>query len=316
MDQQLKLKSKILKSQLGTRLDKVLAELFPNYSRSQIKKWILDDRVKLNDKIINIPKKKVFGNEQIDINILIKEEISWRPQNIPLNIVYEDDEILVINKSSNLVVHPGYGNPQGTILNAILYHYPKNINIPRAGIIHRLDKDTTGLMVIVKTINAQRYLLEAFKTKKIIREYEALVNGCITINGKIDKPIARHPTKRTHMIIHHTGKPAITHYKVIENFQYYTRLKLRLESGRTHQIRVHMAYINHPLIGDPVYGRRLNKSKYISKKLNYIISQFNRQALHAKMLSLYHPSTGIKMEWCIDLPEDMITLINVLKYNV
>ncbi|MGP1958869.1 MAG: 23S rRNA pseudouridine(1911/1915/1917) synthase RluD [Arsenophonus sp. NC-CH8-MAG3] len=313
MNQQLQLQAKILKLQLGQRLDQTLAELFPDYSRSQIKKWILDKRVQVNGKIINRPKEKVFGSEQIDIDVLFEKDMHWQPQNIPLNIVYEDDEMIIINKPCGLVVHPGAGNPDGTVLNALLYHYPDIINVPRAGIVHRLDKNTTGLMVIAKTIPAQIHLAQSLQLRKIAREYEAIVNGCMTAGGMVDEPISRHPIKRTHMAIHSFGKPAITHYRIMEHFRFHTRLKLRLESGRTHQIRVHMAHINHPLVGDPIYGSRPRRLKGVSKEFYQIMNNFNRQALHATMLRLYHPCTGIEMEWHANIPADIIILINMLK---
>lgn len=313
MAQQLQLQVQILESQLGQRLDQALAELFPDYSRSRIKEWILDNRVQVNGKIINRPKEKVFGSEQIAIDVLIEEDMSWHPQNIPLNIVYEDDEIIVINKPRDLVVHPGGGNPDGTVLNALLYRYPEIINVPRAGIVHRLDKDTTGLMVIAKTIPDQTHLVEALQLREITREYEAVVNGRMTAGGTVDEPIARHPTKRTHMAIHPLGIAAITHYRVMEHFRAHTRLRLRLESGRTHQIRVHMAHINHPLVGDPVYGGRPRPLKGVSEEFRQVMNNFDRQALHATMLRLYHPRTGIEMEWHADIPADMVILINILK---
>ncbi|MFP3019470.1 MAG: 23S rRNA pseudouridine(1911/1915/1917) synthase RluD [Arsenophonus sp.] len=313
MTQQLQLHSQILKSQLGQRLDQAIAKLFPKYSRSKIKEWILNNRVQVNSKIINRPKKKVFGYEQISINALIEENMNWQPQNILLNIVYEDEEILVINKPRNLVVHPGAGNSDGTVLNALLYRYPEIINVPRAGIVHRLDKDTTGLMVIAKTISAQIYLLKALQLKKITREYEAVVNGRMIVGGMINKPIARHPIKRTHMAIDPMGKIAVTYYQVIENFRAHTRIRVRIESGRTHQIRVHMAHINHPLVGDPVYGTRQYLLKDVSKEFRKIMKNFDRQALYSAMLRLCHPSTGIEMEWNLDIPADMLMLINILK---
>ncbi|CAA2929512.1 23S rRNA pseudouridine(1911/1915/1917) synthase RluD [Arsenophonus endosymbiont of Bemisia tabaci] len=313
MAQQLQLQAQILESQLAQRLDQALAELFPEYSRSRIKEWILDNRVQVNGKIINRPKEKVFGSEQIAIDVLIEEDMRWQPQNIPLNIVYEDDEIVVINKPGDLLVHPGSGNPDGTVLNALLYRYPEIVNVPRAGIVHRLDKDTTGLMVIAKTIPAQTHLVEALQLREITREYEAVVNGRMTAGGTVDEPIARHPTKRTHMAIHPLGKPAITHYRVMEHFRAHTRLRLRLESGRTHQIRVHMAHINHPVVGDPVYGGRPRPLKGVSEEFRQVMNNFDRQALHATMLRLYNPCTGIEMEWHADIPADMVILINILK---
>lgn len=256
MAQQVQLNATVAESQLGQRLDQALAELFPDYSRSRIKEWILDDRVQVNGKVINKPKEKVLGGEQILVDALIEEDNRWEPQDIPLDVVYEDEDILVINKPRGLVVHPGAGNPDGTILNALLHRYPEIVDVPRAGIVHRLDKDTTGLMVVAKTVPAQTRLVESLQLREITREYEAVAVGRMTAGGMVEEPISRHPTKRTHMAVHPMGKPAITHYRVMEHFRAHTRLRLRLETGRTHQIRVHMAHINHPLIGDPLYGGR------------------------------------------------------------
>ncbi|MEG0234464.1 MAG: 23S rRNA pseudouridine(1911/1915/1917) synthase RluD, partial [Hafnia sp.] len=289
------------------------AELFPDYSRSRIKEWILDDRVKVNGKIINKPKEKVLGGEEIAIDALIEEEARWEPQNIPLDIVYEDSDILVINKPRDLVVHPGAGNPDGTILNALLYYYPEIVDVPRAGIVHRLDKDTTGLMVVAKTVPAQTRLVEALQAREITREYEAVAIGTMTAGGTVEEPISRHPTKRTHMAVHPMGKPAVTHYRIMEHFRAHTRLRLRLETGRTHQIRVHMSHISHPLVGDPLYGGRPRPPKGASEEFITILRGFDRQALHATMLRLYHPISGIQMEWHAPLPQDMVDLISALQ---
>lgn len=313
MSQQIRLNATVADSQLGQRLDQALAELFPDYSRSRIKEWILDNRVQVNDKIINKPKEKMLGGEKVEVDALIEEEARWEPQNIPLNIVYEDDDILVINKPRDLVVHPGAGNPDGTVLNALLYRYPEIINVPRAGIVHRLDKDTTGLMVVAKTVPAQTHLVEALQRREITREYEAVATGRMTAGGLVNEPISRHPTKRTHMAVHPMGKPAITHYRVMEHFRASTRLRLRLETGRTHQIRVHMAHIHHALIGDQLYGGRPRPLKGASEEFRETLRLFDRQALHATMLRLYHPISGIEMEWHAPLPDDMVNLINVLK---
>ncbi len=315
MSQQIRLNATVADSQLGQRLDQALAELFPDYSRSRIKEWILDNRVQVNDKIINKPKEKMLGGEKIEVDALIEEDVRWEPQNIPLNIVYEDDDILVINKPRDLVVHPGAGNPDGTVLNALLYRYPEIVNVPRAGIVHRLDKDTTGLMVVAKTVPAQTHLVEALQRREITREYEAVATGRMTAGGLVNEPISRHPTKRTHMAVHPMGKPAVTHYRVMEHFRAHTRLRLRLETGRTHQIRVHMAHIHHPLIGDQLYGGRPRPLKGASEEFRETLRRFNRQALHATMLRLYHPITGIEMEWHAPLPDDMVELIRVLKVD-
>ena len=313
MAQEIQLTATINESQLGQRLDQALAELFPDYSRSRIKEWILDDRVQVNGRLVNKPKEKMLGGEQISIDALIDEDMRFEPQNLPLNIVYEDDDILVINKPRDFVVHPGAGNPDGTVLNALLYHYPDIADVPRAGIVHRLDKDTTGLMVVAKTVPAQTRLVESLQLREITREYEAVANGRMTAGGKVEEPISRHPTKRTHMAVNPMGKPAVTHYRVMEHFRAHTRLRLRLETGRTPQIRVHMAPINHPLVGDQLYGGRPRPLKGASDEFRDALREFDRQALHATMLRLYHPITGIQMEWHAPIPDDMVKLIEVLK---
>ncbi len=313
MAQQVQLTATVAESQLGQRLDQALAELFPDYSRSRIKDWILDDRVQVNGKKVTKPKEKVLGGEAIAIDAQIEEDARWLPQDIALNIVYEDNDILVINKPRDLVVHPGAGNPDGTVLNALLHYYPEIMDVPRCGIVHRLDKDTTGLMVVAKTVPAQTHLVEALQAREITREYEAIAMGTMTAGGTVDQPIARHSTKRTHMAVHPMGKPATTHYRIMEHFRAHTRMRLRLETGRTHQIRVHMAHINHPLLGDQLYGGRPRLPKGASEEFIATLRGFDRQALHATMLRLYHPVTGIEMEWHAPLPQDMVDLINALK---
>ena len=298
---------------LGKRFDQTLAEMFPDYSRSRLKEWILAGHVTVNGQVIDKAREKMFGGEQIAINTEIEAEIRFEAQDIPLNIVYEDDDILVINKPAGLVVHPGAGNPDGTVLNALLHHCPKLDVVPRAGIVHRLDKDTTGLMVVAKTIAAQTNLVESLQAREITREYEAVANGIMTAGGIVDEPIGRHPTKRTHMAVTFSGRPSVTHYRVMEKFRLHTRLRLRLETGRTHQIRVHMAHITHPLVGDPVYGGRPRPPKNASEELREMLRQFKRQALHAAMLSLYHPITGEQMTWHADVPKDMVALTDMLR---
>ncbi|AJI94168.1 23S rRNA pseudouridine(1911/1915/1917) synthase RluD [Yersinia ruckeri] len=313
MAQQVQLSATVAESQLGQRLDQALAELFPDYSRSRIKEWILDDKVSVDGKTINKPKEKVLGGEIVAIDAQIEEAARWEPQEIPLDIVYEDSDILVINKPRGLVVHPGAGNPDGTVLNALLYYYPEIVDVPRAGIVHRLDKDTTGLMVVAKTVPAQTRLVEALQAREITREYEAVAIGKMTAGGLVDEPISRHSTKRTHMAVHPMGKPAVTHYRIMEHFRAHTRLRLRLETGRTHQIRVHMSHINHPLVGDQLYGGRPRPPRGASDNFITVLRGFDRQALHATMLRLYHPISGVQMEWHAALPEDMIELITALK---
>ncbi len=310
---QITLTATVQPEHLGLRLDQTLAQLFPDYSRSRIKTWIEDDRVKVNGEINHTPRTKMYGGEQIEISVEIEEENRFIPQNIPLNIVYEDEHILVINKPKGLVVHPGAGNADGTLLNALLYHYPAIAEVPRAGIIHRLDKDTTGLMVVAKTIPAQTKLVRDLQKRHITREYEAVAFGVMTQGGKVDEPMARHPTKRTQMAVHPMGKPAVTHYRIMEHFRDYTRLRLRLETGRTHQIRVHMAHLAHPLLGDPTYGGRPRPPKNATPEFLQTLREFKRQALHAVMLRLNHPITGEEMTWHAPLPEDFVGLVNALK---
>ena len=310
---QITLSAEVQPEQMGQRLDQTLAELFPEYSRSRLKTWIEADLVKLNERITNIPREKVLGGEKIEITVEVEDETRFEPENIPLNIVYEDDDIIVINKPKDLVVHPGAGNPNGTVLNALLYHYPPIAEVPRAGIVHRLDKDTTGLMVVAKTIPAQTKLVRDLQNRKITREYEAVASGIMTKGGTVDQPMARHATKRTLMAVHPMGKPAVTHYRIMENYRNYTRLRLRLETGRTHQIRVHMAHIAHPLLGDQTYGGRPRPPKNASEDFMEVLRNFKRQALHAVMLRLAHPITGEMMEWYAPLPDDFVELLNALK---
>ena len=300
---------------LGKRFDQTLAEMFPDYSRSRLKEWILAGHVTVNGHVIDKAREKMFGGEQIAINTEVEAEMRFEAQDIPLNIVYEDDDILVINKPAGLVVHPGAGNPDGTVLNALLHHCPQLDVVPRAGIVHRLDKDTTGLMVVAKTIAAQTNLVESLQAREITREYEAVANGIMTAGGIVDEPIGRHATKRTHMAVTFSGRPSVTHYRVMEKFRLHTRLRLRLETGRTHQIRVHMAHITHPLVGDPVYGGRPRPPKNASEELREMLRQFKRQALHAAMLSLYHPITGEQMTWHADVPKDMVALTDMLRVD-
>ena len=310
---QITLSAEVQPEQMGQRLDQTLAELFPDYSRSRLKTWIEEDLVSLDGKVANVPRTKVYGGEQVQISVEVEDETHFEPENLPLNIVYEDEHILVINKPKDFVVHPGAGNPRGTVLNALLYHYPKISEVPRAGIVHRLDKDTTGLMVIAKTIPAQTQLVRDLQQRKITREYEAVAFGIMTKGGTVDEPMARHPTKRTAMAVHPLGKPAVTHYRIMEHFRNYTRLRLRLETGRTHQIRVHMAHIAHPLLGDQTYGGRPRPPKNASEEFMAVLRNFQRQALHAIMLRLEHPITGELMEWYAPLPEDFVELITALK---
>jgi 23S rRNA pseudouridine1911/1915/1917 synthase len=301
---------------LGKRLDQTIAVMFPDYSRSRLKEWILAGKVAVNGEVITKARDKMFGGESITINAEVEAEIRFEPQNISLNIVYEDDDILVINKPKDFVVHPGAGNPDGTVLNALLHHCPQLDVVPRAGIVHRLDKDTTGLMVIAKTIAAQTNLVDAIQRREITREYEAITNGVMTAGGTVDEPIGRHSTKRTHMAISMMGRPSVTHYRVMEKYRLHTRLRLRLETGRTHQIRVHMSHITHPIVGDQVYGGRPRPPKNASVEFLDYLRSFKRQALHATMLTLFHPITGEQMTFNAEIPDDFKVLVEHMREDI
>jgi 23S rRNA pseudouridine1911/1915/1917 synthase len=294
----------------GLRLDQALAKLLPEYSRSRLQEWVVRQQVLL-DGAPAISKQKVWGGEKLEV--LPQVQISDQPylaEDIPLDIVYEDDELLVINKPVGLVVHPGSGNWHGTLLNALLHHAPQLAGVPRAGIVHRLDKDTSGLLVVAKTLIAQTNLVRQLQERSVKREYLALVHGELQHGGYVDEPIGRHPSNRVKMAVIETGKDAVTHYKVERAFPSCTLLRCTLETGRTHQIRVHMTYLRHPLVGDSVY---LKGPQKCVPQLRDLLTRFPRQALHATRLALEHPVTGEMMEWHVPLPEDMQQLLRQIK---
>ncbi|MCL5668924.1 MAG: 23S rRNA pseudouridine(1911/1915/1917) synthase RluD, partial [Gammaproteobacteria bacterium] len=301
----------------GFRLDQALARLFPAYSRSRLAVWIRNGQALVDGKTWR-PRDKVRGGEQLSVNALAEAQGEWRAQSLTLDIVYEDAQLLIINKPPGLVVHPGAGNPEGTLLNALLHHAPQLREIPRAGIVHRLDKDTSGLLVVARTLSAQKSLVKQLQAHSVQREYAALVNGEIIAGGRIEAPLGRDRVSRTRMAVTQSGqgKAAITHYRVQERFRAHTLVKVMLETGRTHQIRVHMAHIRHPVLGDPVYGGRLRMPPSCSEELREALRSFKRQALHAAHLALEHPETGAHMEWSAPLPADMTHLIKLLRKDV
>lgn len=294
------------------RLDQVLSKLMPDYSRTQLKEWIEAGFVLVNGNRVKA-KTKVKGGETVTIEATVKPQPQWEAQKIPLEIVYEDDALLVINKPAGLVVHPGAGNKDRTLLNALLHHVPQLQNLPRAGILHRLDKNTSGLLVIAKTPSALKNLSYQLKKHTIVREYQAIVYGKLISGGMVDAPIGRHPLQRKRMAVIDTGKTAITHYRVAEKYRAHTRLKIRLETGRTHQIRVHMMHIHHPIVGDLTYGGRVQLPKGAAPELVHALRNFPRQALHAFALGLTHPVNSELMRWETALPNDMKELIRALK---
>ncbi len=294
------------------RLDQAVSELMPEYSRSRLQQWIKQGWIKVNGEVLKA-KEKVKVNDQVDVVAELESQGSWEAQDLPLDIVYEDEDILVIAKAAGMVVHPAAGNPDGTLVNAVLHHCPALESIPRAGIVHRLDKDTTGIMVVAKTLPAQAHIVDQLQARSMGREYEALVVGALTGGGTVDAPISRHPQNRKKMAVNSFGKPAISHYRLLQRFDGHSHVRVKLETGRTHQIRVHMAHIHHPLVGDPVYGGRLKMPAGASDELKQVLREFPRQALHARKLSLIHPRTEESMSWEIPLADDIQGLLLALE---
>ncbi len=296
----------------GLRIDQYLTKKFPEYSRAAIQKWISKGEILINSKPCK-SKQKLKGYESIEINVTIQAAIEDKPQKLDLNIHFEDDEIIVINKRAGMLVHPGAGNPDGTILNGLLAHNETQKLLPRAGIVHRLDKMTSGLMVIAKTSNAYNSLVEQLKEHTVTRQYFAIVKGVLTKDNRIDMPIGRHKSHRTKMAVSVNGKRAVTNFEVIENFRHYTTIKVNLETGRTHQIRVHMHYVGYQLLGDPVYGNHLRVEPTLEAGLKDVIRDFPRQALHAKVLAFIHPQKNKLVTFKSKLPDDILDLLDELR---
>jgi len=296
---------------IGMRLDQALAKLLPNFSRNRIQNWITENRIILNQQPVST-KQKVWGNESIQVfpKNTSENESAHAAEAIQLDIIYEDNAIIILNKPAGLVTHPGNGNWQGTLLNALLHHAPQLSQVPRAGIVHRLDKDTSGLLVVAKTIETQTHLVRQLQQRTVKRDYLAVVLGKLTKDGIVDAPIGRHPIHRTKMAVTSKGKAARTFYRVCEQFDYCTLLECSLDTGRTHQIRVHMQSIGHPLVGDPLYGKKLTITELSIQKL---LSAFSRQVLHAQKLTLSHPENAQLLSWQAPIPEDIQNLLQKLR---
>lgn len=301
-------------SSFGSRLDHALVELIPEYSRAKIQSLIKGESILINDKKTS-SKLKVLGGEAVTIIDKPSSDLNDQPEEIALEIIYEDEDILVINKQKGLVVHPGSGNLNGTLLNALIYHYPNNESLPRGGIVHRLDKDTTGLMVVARNESSQNNLVEQLQSKSVYREYRAIVWGQLWKDKILNKPIGRHPKQRTKMAINKVnGKEAVTKMEILERFNFHSYIRCLLQTGRTHQIRVHMADNQSPIVGDPTYGmKKIIPTRKIDSELLQAVKDFDRQALHAISLGLVHPKSEKKMKWTIDLPDDMKSLLSIIR---
>lgn len=311
MTTRISLQAAVPESLSGSRLDQIAAKLFPDYSRSRLQSWIKDGSLLVNRKALKAKDKLVAGDLlEVETDLVVSE--GWTAEKLPLDIVYEDEHLLVLNKGVNMVVHPAAGNREGTLLNGLLHYCPVLDELPRAGIVHRLDKDTSGLMVVAKTLKAHAGLVKMLQARTVTREYEAVIKGVLTGGGTVDKPLGRHPVNRKKRAIVDSGQHAVTHYRVISKFRSYTHVQVNLETGRTHQIRVHMAAINHALIGDPLYAGRLQLPAGCSPTLAEFLRNFKRQALHARRLGFLHPITKQEVEWEVGHPDDFQALLDLL----
>lgn len=312
MTQLIEQQAEITAELTGKRLDQAAAELFPDFSRAKLQEWLKEGSLTRNGEQVK-PKDKAMMGDVLRLQAEQQVQVNDEAQDIQLDIVYEDASLLVLNKQAGLVVHPAAGHADGTLLNALLFHCPSLEDLPRAGIVHRLDKDTSGLMVVAKTLKAQAALVEQLQDRSMGREYDAVTLGKMTTGGKVDAPIGRHPKDRKRQaVVVSGGKPAVTHYRVVQRYRAHTHVRCKLETGRTHQIRVHLAHIKHPLVGDPLYGGRLKLPAGASEEVKLFLRQFPRQALHARSLTLVHPETGEKMNWTVPLPEDFEMLLTLL----
>ncbi|MEZ5555102.1 23S rRNA pseudouridine(1911/1915/1917) synthase RluD [Haliea sp.] len=296
----------------GERLDQAAARLFPEYSRSRLQTWIKRGELLADGKVCR-PRDKVRAGTALTVDAALEDEVSWQPERIALDILYEDESILVLNKPAGLVVHPAAGHADGTLVNALIGHAPTMAQLPRGGIVHRLDMETSGVMVAAKTLSAHHHLVAQLQARTVKRQYCAVCIGAMTGGGTIDEPIGRHPRQRKKMAVVSGGKPAVTHYRIARRFAHHTRITVNLETGRTHQIRVHMAHRHYPLVGDPAYGGRPRIPRGASERLITALRGFPRQALHAESLGLLHPVSGEAMQFECPLPEDMRVLLAVLE---
>lgn len=299
----------------GIRLDQALARLFPEYSRSRLKSWLLKGDIEVDGENPR-PRDTVAGGETVVVTVRAETREEGAAEPIDLDIVHEDEALIVINKPAGLVVHPGAGNPRGTLMNGLMHRFPELKALPRAGIVHRLDKDTSGLLLVARTLPAHTSLVRLLAARDISRRYEGVCTGVLTGGGTIDAPIRRHPVDRLKMSVQEGGRPAITHYRVVRRYAAHTHVRINLETGRTHQIRVHFAWRRHPLVGDPVYGGRLALPKGASDGLIALLRRQRRQALCATGLALAHPLTGKPLELTASPAHDFQDLLAGLEADV
>lgn len=308
----IKLSARVPAEAAGRRLDQALASLFPDYSRTRLKSWIDEGKVLVDGRPLR-PRDRLVGGESVQVDAQLEDEVAVVPQPMALEIVYEDATLIVVNKPVGLVVHPGAGNPDRTLQNALLAHDPGLSVLPRAGIVHRLDKDTSGLLVVARTLEAHSALVRMLEAREIHREYEAVCSGVMTAGGTVDAPIGRHRVDRVRMAIREDGRESVTHYRVLARFRAHTHVRVMLETGRTHQIRVHLAHAGYPIVGDATYGRRLAIPKGATPRLDAALRGFRRQALHAARLAFEHPMTGGSCEFSAPVPDDMRELLDALR---
>ena len=304
--------ARVGEEQRGMRLDQVAAELFPDFSRSRLQAWIRSGALRLDGELVR-PRDKVTAGALLSLEAEPEEEVDWQGEDIALDLVFEDEELIVINKPAGLVVHPAAGHRSGTLVNGLLHHCPDLATLPRAGVVHRLDMETSGLMVVAKTLRAHSQLVEQLQARTVQRKYAAICIGAMTGGATVDKPIGRHPRARKKMAVVVGGKPAITHYRLAERFANHTHITVQLETGRTHQIRVHLAHIHHPLVGDPQYGGRPRIPAGAAPELVAMLRGFPRQALHARRLGLLHPASGEPCQWEVPLAADFEELLGCLR---
>ena len=305
------LKAQVTDEQAGHRIDQVAARLFPDYSRARLQAWMKTGELTVNGQRCK-PRESALAGSWLVLDATLQSAENWAAEAMPLSIVYEDEELLVIDKQAELVVHPAAGHHQGTLVNGLLHYCPTLESLPRAGIVHRLDKDTTGLMVVAKNLKSHHALVKQLQSRSVSRQYEAVVQGVMTAGGTISAPLARHPVHRIKRAVSAGGQEAITHYRVVQRYAAHTHIRVNLETGRTHQIRVHMAHLKYPIVGDPLYGGRYRVPPNCAGELAGALETFKRQALHASELKLVHPATKLECRWEARLPDDFAGLLSLL----